>query len=60
MSKVISIHEYILKPGVSERRFDSGNPQFDTLQNIEVSCMHYSIEEITNATFFGDNLIMYQ
>ena len=28
-------------------------PQFDTLQNIEDSCMHYEIKDITNATFLG-------
>jgi hypothetical protein len=27
------------------------NLQFDTLKNIEDSCMHYAIEDITNAQF---------
>jgi len=27
------------------------HPQFDTLQNVEDSRMHYAIEDITNATF---------
>ncbi len=29
------------------------HPQFDTLQNVEDSRMHYAIEDITNATFLG-------